>query len=202
MTRDSVTMLNVQFPGCVYANQGRHLDLYGDNIEVDYKGYEVTAEDFLGVLTECLTVSSPGAVRHYNFKKIESHAGVRLDLFNRLLEEALVTNFFGGLAQAGFLSSAIDEPGLERDAQLTFSVETEHEFDVDMLFLGLPTEAANGSTTRVLPLANYPNPKVNLAVIITHNSHRTRAAEARGLKIRARIAWVVQEHRGSIIVLV
>lgn len=39
------------FPGCVYANRGRHLDLYGDNIEVDYRGYEVTVENFLRVLT-------------------------------------------------------------------------------------------------------------------------------------------------------
>ena len=40
-----------KFPGCVYANSGRHLDLYGDNIEVDYRGYEVTVENFLRVLT-------------------------------------------------------------------------------------------------------------------------------------------------------
>ena len=40
-----------KFPGSVYANAGRHLDLYGDNIEVDYRGYEVTVENFLRVLT-------------------------------------------------------------------------------------------------------------------------------------------------------
>ena len=40
-----------KFPGCVFANAGRHLDLYGDNIEVDYRGYEVTVENFIRVLT-------------------------------------------------------------------------------------------------------------------------------------------------------
>lgn len=40
-----------KFPGSVYANPGRGLDLYGDNIEVDYRGYEVTVENFLRVLT-------------------------------------------------------------------------------------------------------------------------------------------------------
>jgi glycosylphosphatidylinositol transamidase (GPIT) subunit GPI8 len=40
-----------KFPGSVYANPGRQLDLYGDNIEVDYRGYEVTVENFLRVLT-------------------------------------------------------------------------------------------------------------------------------------------------------
>ena len=40
-----------KFPGCVYANPGRNLDLYGDNIEVDYRGNEVTVENFLRVLT-------------------------------------------------------------------------------------------------------------------------------------------------------
>lgn len=49
-----------KFPGCVYANAGRQLDLYGDNIEVDYRGYEVTVENFLRVLTgesvcQCVT---------------------------------------------------------------------------------------------------------------------------------------------------
>lgn len=40
-----------KFPGSVYSNRGRHLDLYGDNIEVDYRGYEVTVENFIRVLT-------------------------------------------------------------------------------------------------------------------------------------------------------
>jgi len=40
-----------KFPGSVYANSGRKLDLYGDNIEVDYRGYEVTVENFIRVLT-------------------------------------------------------------------------------------------------------------------------------------------------------
>jgi phosphatidylinositol glycan class K len=40
-----------KFPGSVYANKGRHLDLYGDNIEVDYRGYEVTVENLIRVLT-------------------------------------------------------------------------------------------------------------------------------------------------------
>lgn len=39
------------FPGAVYANSDRHLDLYGDNIEVDYRGYEVTVENFIRLLT-------------------------------------------------------------------------------------------------------------------------------------------------------
>lgn len=40
-----------KFAGSVYANNGRELDLYGDNIEVDYRGYEVTVENFLRLLT-------------------------------------------------------------------------------------------------------------------------------------------------------
>jgi len=40
-----------KFPATVYANPGRHLDLYGDNIEVDYRGYEVTVENFIRLLT-------------------------------------------------------------------------------------------------------------------------------------------------------
>ncbi|CAK9786821.1 unnamed protein product [Cutaneotrichosporon oleaginosum] len=39
------------FPATVYANPNRQLDLYGDSVEVDYSGYEVTVENFLRTLT-------------------------------------------------------------------------------------------------------------------------------------------------------
>ncbi|KAF7798474.1 hypothetical protein EIP86_009695 [Pleurotus ostreatoroseus] len=52
-----------KFPGCVYANAGRHLDLYGDNIEVDYRGYEVTVENFIRVLTGRMDPSVPRSKR-------------------------------------------------------------------------------------------------------------------------------------------
>jgi len=52
-----------KYPGCVFANQGRHLDLYGDNIEVDYRGYEVTVENLLRVLTGRMDPSVPRSKR-------------------------------------------------------------------------------------------------------------------------------------------
>ncbi|KAJ3715206.1 peptidase C13 family-domain-containing protein [Lentinula raphanica] len=52
-----------KFPGSVYANPGRHLDLYGENIEVDYRGYEVTVENFLRLLTGRLPDSFPRSKR-------------------------------------------------------------------------------------------------------------------------------------------
>ncbi|KAJ7359741.1 peptidase C13 family-domain-containing protein [Mycena albidolilacea] len=52
-----------RFPGSVYANPGRGLDLYGDNIEVDYRGYEVTVENFLRVLTGRMEPSVPRSKR-------------------------------------------------------------------------------------------------------------------------------------------
>jgi len=52
-----------KFPGSVYANAGRHLDLYGDNIEVDYRGYEVTVENFIRVLTGRVEESVPRSKR-------------------------------------------------------------------------------------------------------------------------------------------
>ncbi|KAI0697028.1 peptidase C13 family-domain-containing protein [Cytidiella melzeri] len=52
-----------KFPGCVYSNAGRNLDLYGDNIEVDYRGYEVTVENFIRVLTGRMDPSVPRSKR-------------------------------------------------------------------------------------------------------------------------------------------
>lgn len=40
------------FPGTVFNNMDQALDLYGDDIEVDYRGYEVTVENFIRLLTD------------------------------------------------------------------------------------------------------------------------------------------------------
>lgn len=40
------------FPGAVFNNADRNIDLYGDGIEVDYRGYEVTVENFIRLLTD------------------------------------------------------------------------------------------------------------------------------------------------------
>ncbi|KAK4420959.1 GPI-anchor transamidase [Sesamum alatum] len=40
-----------KYPAQVFNNQNHRLNLYGDNVEVDYRGYEVTVENFLRVLT-------------------------------------------------------------------------------------------------------------------------------------------------------
>ncbi|EMG45566.1 hypothetical protein G210_4250 [Candida maltosa Xu316] len=40
------------FPGTVFNNMDEAIDLYGDSIEVDYRGYEVTVENFMRLLTD------------------------------------------------------------------------------------------------------------------------------------------------------
>lgn len=42
------------FPGTVYNNVDRALDLYGDNIELEYRVYEVAVENLIRVLTDRL----------------------------------------------------------------------------------------------------------------------------------------------------
>jgi len=39
------------YPGHVFNNQNHNINLYGDNIEVDYRGYEVTVESLIRILT-------------------------------------------------------------------------------------------------------------------------------------------------------
>ncbi|KAF2204583.1 hypothetical protein GQ43DRAFT_409268 [Delitschia confertaspora ATCC 74209] len=51
------------FPGTVYNNADRALDLYGDNIEVDYRGYEVTVENFLRLMTDRVSEDMPRSKR-------------------------------------------------------------------------------------------------------------------------------------------
>ncbi|KAG2320102.1 hypothetical protein Bca52824_013315 [Brassica carinata] len=40
-----------EYPAQVFNNENHQINLYGDNVEVDYRGYEVTVENFLRVLT-------------------------------------------------------------------------------------------------------------------------------------------------------
>ncbi|KAL5579894.1 hypothetical protein UlMin_012336 [Ulmus minor] len=40
-----------KYPAQVFNNENHKLNLYGDNVEVDYRGYEVMVENFLRVLT-------------------------------------------------------------------------------------------------------------------------------------------------------
>ncbi|KAI6783437.1 uncharacterized protein J7T54_004464 [Emericellopsis cladophorae] len=51
------------FPGTVYSNSNRAVDLYGDNIEVDYRGYEVTVENFIRLLTDRVGPDTPRSKR-------------------------------------------------------------------------------------------------------------------------------------------
>ncbi|KAF2397479.1 hypothetical protein EJ06DRAFT_566375 [Trichodelitschia bisporula] len=51
------------FPGTVYNNADRALDLYGDNIEVDYRGYEVTVPNFIRLLTDRVGEDMPRSKR-------------------------------------------------------------------------------------------------------------------------------------------
>lgn len=51
------------FPGTVFNNMDQALDLYGDNIEVDYRGYEVTVENFVRLLTDRWDADQPRSKR-------------------------------------------------------------------------------------------------------------------------------------------
>ncbi|KAG0366774.1 peptidase C13 family-domain-containing protein [Gamsiella multidivaricata] len=51
------------FPATVYNNRGRYLDLYGENVEVDYRGYEVTVENFIRLLTGRVAKETPRSKR-------------------------------------------------------------------------------------------------------------------------------------------
>ncbi|PLW37326.1 hypothetical protein PCASD_09666 [Puccinia coronata f. sp. avenae] len=51
------------FPGTVYSNSDRKLDLYGDGIEVDYRGEEVSVENFIRLLTGRVAEGTPRSKR-------------------------------------------------------------------------------------------------------------------------------------------
>nr|ACO11595.1 GPI-anchor transamidase precursor [Caligus rogercresseyi] len=50
-------------PGTVFNNANQHIDVYGEDVEVDYRGYEVTVENFIRLLTGRLPASTPRSKR-------------------------------------------------------------------------------------------------------------------------------------------
>lgn len=62
-------------PGYVWMDPSRTLDLYGDTVEVDYRGYEVTVEGVLRVLTGRVPPHTPKS------KRLESDARSNVFLY-------------------------------------------------------------------------------------------------------------------------
>ncbi|KAL5011339.1 hypothetical protein ScPMuIL_009890 [Solemya velum] len=50
-------------PATVFNNANQYINVYGDDVEVDYRGYEVTVENFIRVLTGRLPQSTPRSKR-------------------------------------------------------------------------------------------------------------------------------------------
>lgn len=50
-------------PGTIFNNANEHINVYGDDIEVDYRGYQLTVENFLRVLTGRIDESVPRSKR-------------------------------------------------------------------------------------------------------------------------------------------
>lgn len=51
------------FPGTVFNNMDEAIDLYGESIEVDYRGYEVTVDNFMRLLTDRWDSDQPRSKR-------------------------------------------------------------------------------------------------------------------------------------------
>lgn len=51
------------YPGEIYGSKSRRVNLYGDDIEVDYRGYEVTPDSLLRVLTNRHSKGTPRSKR-------------------------------------------------------------------------------------------------------------------------------------------
>ncbi len=47
----------------MYNNAQQHINLYGEDVEVDYRGYEVTVESFIRVMTGRLPMATPRSKR-------------------------------------------------------------------------------------------------------------------------------------------
>ncbi|KAM7512123.1 hypothetical protein LguiB_010998 [Lonicera macranthoides] len=110
-----------KYPAQVFNNENHRLNLYGDNVEVDYRGYEVTVENFFRVLTgastECCSKDSEelqshdlaDAVKQMKEKRrFKELLLIMVDTCQAatLFSQVPVTNFFGSVMEMIHTDSA------------------------------------------------------------------------------------------------
>ncbi|KAI8446512.1 hypothetical protein BY996DRAFT_8453384 [Phakopsora pachyrhizi] len=83
------------FPGTVYSNADRKLDLYGVQIEVDYRGDEVSVENFIRLLTGRVAEGTPRSKETDDRQEIE-----RFGISDKLREEGNACFKNGDIATA------------------------------------------------------------------------------------------------------
>ncbi|KAG2491252.1 hypothetical protein HYH03_010459 [Edaphochlamys debaryana] len=92
-------------PAQLFNNESHALDVYGRDVEVDYRGYEVTAANFLSVLTGRHPPGVPRSKRMLSDPSsnvlvyLSGHGGDEFMKFNDV-EELLAQDLADGLAQA------------------------------------------------------------------------------------------------------
>ncbi|GAA5921447.1 hypothetical protein JCM1841_005825 [Sporobolomyces salmonicolor] len=97
------------FAGTVYSNADRKTDLYGEKIEVDYKGEEVNVETFLRLLSGRLPDSTPASKRLMTdsrsniFVYMTGHGGDEFLKFqdNEEISAFDIADAFGGMWSKG-----------------------------------------------------------------------------------------------------
>ncbi|KAL6177423.1 hypothetical protein ACLB2K_048949 [Fragaria x ananassa] len=109
-----------KYPAQVFNNENHKLNLYGDNVEVDYRGYEVTVENFLRVLTGRHETAVPRSKRllsdegSHILLYMTGHGGDEFLKFqdseelqsHDLADAVPVTNFFGSVMETIHTDSA------------------------------------------------------------------------------------------------
>ncbi|WFC97763.1 glycosylphosphatidylinositol anchor biosynthesis [Malassezia yamatoensis] len=63
LAEDAACNARNPFPGSVWPSMNKDLDLYGDDVQVDYRGYEVTVPNFLRLLTGRVPAHIPRSKR-------------------------------------------------------------------------------------------------------------------------------------------
>jgi len=84
---------------------------------------------FMEGINKTSQVSMQDLFNSYDYTKIHSHPGVRSDLFHRPLERTLITDFFGGVAQAELVNTDEEMYELVRDNASVLAGDTAHVMD-------------------------------------------------------------------------
>eukprot|EP00899_Mesostigma_viride_P011575 jgi/Mesvir1/20418/Mv12322-RA.2 len=150
-----------RFPGRLFNNVNRQLNVYGDHIEVDYRGYEVTVENFLRLLTGRHHPDVPRSQR----LRTDAHSNVLVFLTGHGGEDFLKFQDQGELETHSIADAFAQMREQRRYNEILFMAETCQAASLHSQFYSPGVLAIGGSKRGQNSYSHHADPEVGISVI-------------------------------------
>lgn len=148
-------------PATIFNNKQQHINVYGDDVEVDYRNYDVTVENFIRLLTGRLPVNTPNSKR----LQTDEHSNVLIYMtghggegFLKFQDSKEITNVE--------LADAFEQMWQKkRYHEMLYIVDSCHSESMFMKFYSPNILAISSSKTNEDSLSHHGDPRIGVYVI-------------------------------------